>query len=155
MSLTGIFSARRLKIRSLTVDCVLLFISLLQNDVSYTLTPLCCAVENAADCPALYLLDFLPGCTALVRQGMDFPAAWSRAVEQSRTLLNKQERNQLVQMGYSLSRSDSSGQKRIFDFYREAFTLITQKARSDRQKYTGLISVAGVLLSALTAVILI
>ena len=155
LSMTGIICARGLKIRLLTLNSVLLFISLLQNELSFTFSPLGTAIENAAECPSLYLLDFLGECRLIISQGADFPDAWSKALSESRTLLKKHERNQLVDMCLALSRSDAQGQKRIFDYYRDYFTVTAQKAQSDKQKYTGLISVAGVLISALAAVILI
>ncbi|MCQ2463702.1 MAG: stage III sporulation protein AB [Clostridia bacterium] len=155
LTLTGLFSARMLKIRLNTVNSVLLFISLLQNEMSFTLSPIADAVENAGKSPSLYLLDFPCACAEMTKQGMDFPDAWKTALEESPVLLKKQERNQIIQMGQSLSRCDAKGQERIFDYYRAYFTEIFQKAGENRKKYASVLSAAGILLSALAAVILI
>lgn len=153
--LTGGLYAVRLTVRRCDeLSQVLLMFTLVENDLSYSLTPFVSLVTALSQNQCLYLLDFLPRCVLLCGEGVDFPAAWQRAVNESRALLSGRERQTLMQFASLAGTTDAKGQMRLCKAYSEELERSKEKSEAFRKKYTGLFFALGILLAALAAVAL-
>lgn len=79
--------------------------------------------------------DFIMLCSSMLDSGADFPEAWATAVSECCTLLNKDEKTKLIEYGKNIGKTDTEGQKQIFETYYSYFKSYEVKAKDDYNKY--------------------
>lgn len=109
-SACGLMGAASLRRREGQLKKVQLFLHLLQERLSYTLSPLGEIFEGLQSEPLLRELDFIPLCAKKLAGTVPFPQAFVESLEQSRCALDKRDRELLGELSTILGQSDLENQ---------------------------------------------
>lgn len=147
----ALFAARRLA----ELEAVVLMISLIENDVSYVMTPIPELVGKLSTDASMCRLDFLQECFRLCLNGADFPYAWQTAIGESCTLLNTNERNTLTAFGVSLCSNDKNGQLNLCALCKTNITKAAGYAEQFKRKYSGMFVASGIMAAILFCILIL
>ena len=70
-----------------------------------------------------------------VESGIDFPAAWSKAISENTPLLTVDERDKLLSFGLSLGTTDISGQRKLIKLFEGYFNSYLKNAEIRCEKF--------------------
>lgn len=141
--------------RSSIFKAVMFMTESFSSGINYYLEPINRIVEKL-NCDKTYeKLDFLILCGELLAEGYDFPRAWEESVKSSKLPLRKDEKQELINFGLSLGKTDLSSQNKILNMYNNIFLTFSKKADDEKNKYGTATIAVSFLLGSLLFILLL
>ncbi len=134
--LTGINIFTRLKKRVNLIQGILLMIEFFSSCIKYQMKPIHEIISEINTNTVLYNLAFITVCSDLLNEEVDFPDAWSFAVNSSKILLKKNERVKLISFGNCIGRTDTDSHDGIIKIYYDFFKDAEIRAKYEYEKYS-------------------
>lgn len=127
----------------------------LSSELSYSLAPPSEAVARLEERESLSEAAYLPACTQLCRQGLPFPQAWRRAVEENRGMLAPGDVAVLSGLSDTLGQCDISGQLARLEQAKKQLQLQLDGARERSMTHAKLYRTMGMLSGAFLVILFI
>lgn len=131
MTTAGVFTKMRMKKRVNTLTQLQLFIRLMRPRSEYLHEPFSKTVYDLSENAQLKGLVFLKECSALCKNGTDFPRAWESAVERSvrTSVLKKEDGAMLISFGEAVSSAGAFDITGVLTVYEKNFGQLLLEAR--------------------------
>lgn len=154
-TLCGMARASSLKSRTQALKKTLLFLHLLSERLSYTLSPLDDIFMSFSADPLLEGLDFIALCDRKLAEHIPFPQAFHESVECCRCPLDKRDRSLLEEVGDVVGASSTANQMEGIALVRANLTEQARAAEEDMNRRARLYTSLGVLSGTAIAIMLI
>lgn len=151
----GVNYARELKDRTKLIESTLLMIKQIKIEIEFLNLPLFEMVQKISKSDSFKSLDYLSNCCCLIKEGIDFPLAWNRAIKESLEKYNRSEKDKLLLLGESLGSTDISSQISMLNVYESYFLQEATLAKEKEKKYASLYITLGVLFGSMMFIIII
>ncbi|TCL43542.1 stage III sporulation protein AB [Harryflintia acetispora] len=151
----GLMGAASLRRREGHLKKVQLFLHLLQERLSYTLSPLGEIFDGLRDEPLLRELDFISLCAGKLAGATPFPRAFVESLDESRCALDQRDRELLGELSSILGQSDLENQLRGIRLVRANMLQQAEAAEEVCRSRAKLYSSLGVLSGVAVAVVLL
>lgn len=142
LSIYSVIISLRLQKRAEILDKTYLLLTEIKMLLEYSRPPLYELIARMAekDC---YRGLFIFECREEMKEGTDFPVAWTDAVGK-RSLYKKEEKEKLIQLGSFLGTCDLESQLTVLQMYMITFDEFRKEARYKKQKYAATTIFVGV-----------
>lgn len=154
-TLCGMARASSLKSRTQALKKTLLFLHLLSERLSYTLSPLDDIFMTLSADPLLEGLDFITLCDRKLAGHMPFPQAFHESVECCRCALDRRDRALLEEIGDVVGTSSAANQMEGLALVRANLTEQARTAEEDVNRRARLYTSLGLLSGTAIAILLI
>lgn len=154
-TLCGISRASSLKNRTRALKKTLLFLHLLSERLSYTLSPVSDIFMNLSADPLLEGLDFITLCDQKLAGHMPFPQAFHESVECCHCPLDRRDRALLEEIGDVIGASNAANQMEGLALVRANLTEQARAAEEDVNRRARLYASLGLLSGTAIAIMLI
>ncbi len=154
-TLCGLMKAASLKGRTQALKKTQLFLHLLSERLSYTLSPVDEIFAALGADPLLEGLDFIPLCDRNLAGHMPFPQAFHESMERCRCPLNSQDRALLEEICGVVGASSAENQMEGLALVKSNLAEQTRAAEEDMNRRARLYTSLGVLFGTAVAVMLI
>ncbi len=155
LTFLGVGYAHRLKNRILLLEKTKLMINkikvrteFLKSSASDILHSLCSAAQ-------LSELDYIEHTFSLIREGEDFPVAWSKALNSTNLDYLTDEKNVLLQLGENFGTSDIKNQVSMLEACEEAFSEFINTAKNKYSKQAKTATFSAMLVGCMLFILLI
>lgn len=135
LSVYSIMISLRLRKRAEILDKTFLMLNEIKIMLEYSCPSMYELIQMLAE-KECYMGMFTSECKKELEEGIDFPAAWSSAVEKY-GIYKKEERDKLIQLGSLLGTSDLESQLSVLQMYIISFDAFRKDAQVKNQKYAG------------------
>lgn len=154
-SAVGATMAGNLKKRMQALKKTQLFLHLLCERLSYTLSPVDEIFQSLAEEPLLKELDFIPLCSVRLAAHRPFPEAFRESVEKSRCALDRRDRAALCEACTVVGASGVEHQLQGLSLIRAHIAEQTRQAAEDTERRAKLYASLGVLSGVALAIVLV
>lgn len=151
----GFYLSLKLKRRTAELDQLERLIDTLMVKIRFSHTQTVRLIEELAESEAYPNLDFLELTLERCSQGEEFPLAWKKAVSESNTAINDEEKELALSIGTFLGKSDVEGQLALLAAQKQAVSARLKLARDEYQRKAPMYRSVSALVGAGAGIILL
>ncbi len=151
----GVALSSELNKRCRIFKTILFMTEAFSSAISYYLEPINKIVHKLSKEKSYEQLDFLELCSDFLNEGIDFPLAWEKSVRSSKLPLKNNEKQELINFGCSLGKTEPSTQSKVLNMYNSIFAAFSKKADDEKEKYGTATTVLSFLLGSLLFILLL
>ena len=145
----------KLKKRIVLLERTVLMIQEMRMQLEYLNLPVYELVNKIKSKGHLSELGFLYDCSELIEEGLDYPAAWKKSLENTVLYYTMTEKDKLLHLGLNLGTSNTENQINMLDMYSIYFNEYLSKAKVKEQKYASLTMTFAVLSGSIIFILII
>ena len=127
--------ATRLKKRVAQLTDIVSFLQAVCVEIEFSVSDLPFILKTLSEAQLCSHIFFLKKCVLSVESGIDFPAAWSKAISENTPLLTVDERDKLLSFGLSLGTTDILGQRKMIKLFEGYFNSYLKNAEIRCEKF--------------------
>lgn len=151
----GVVLSSKLQKRSQMFKSIVFMLEVFSAGINYYVEPINKIIIKISKDIAYEKLDFIKQCNEMLKNGYDFPNAWEISINNSALPIRKNEKQELINFGLNIGKTDISGQNKILNMYNSSFLAFSKKADEEKSKYSTPISAICFLIGSLLFIMLL